>query len=173
MPRILMVWPPDLPTPEPVSTPSMLLRISAMEVARTCSISSRGSTLIEAGAWVIRCSKPAAVTTTSATLYAGSAAVAPSSARADPPPPPTVIRAVAANRDERRDRRKQNMGRPSRLTTPLNIIIGGLARDYANGSHLLVVATRLGGPCARVQRSGHGHHRHPDHHRRGGSRDHL
>lgn len=36
-----------------------------MEVARVSSISARGMTLIEAGAWVMRCSKPEAVTTTS------------------------------------------------------------------------------------------------------------
>ncbi|MNQ59269.1 hypothetical protein D3C85_735010 [compost metagenome] len=65
-----MVWPPVLPTAAPTSTPSILVRISAIEVARISSISLRGTTLIEAGAWVMRCSKPEAVTTTSSILVA-------------------------------------------------------------------------------------------------------
>ncbi len=117
-----MVWPPVLPTPEPVSTPSMLFRISAIEAARISWISSRGRTLIEAGAWVIFCSKPEAVTTTSATLCVGSIMSAVSSARAGAPAP-TVIRAVAASRDERRDMREGDIrGGAFKMRTPLNSV---------------------------------------------------
>ncbi|MNJ33878.1 hypothetical protein D3C77_285680 [compost metagenome] len=106
-----MVWPPVLPTPAPVSTPSMLLRISAMEVARIASISARGRTLIEAGAWVMRCSKPAAVTTTSATWCDCSRAAAASSARTGAATPVATRAAAPAIRSARREEGREVIGK--------------------------------------------------------------